>query len=80
MLYMPSADGNMRPHLASASYERGRVSRKARVDINQHIYNLRFRRAAYTAIDLICDYQESLEQLPVVAQVEPGYLGKLLPS
>lgn len=39
-----------------------------------------FRRAAYAAIDAICDHSQSLEQLPVVAQVEPGYLGKLLPK
>ncbi|QRW21306.1 aromatic-L-amino-acid decarboxylase [Rhizoctonia solani] len=31
-----------------------------------------FRRAAYAAVDAICDYQKSLEDLPVVAQVEPG--------
>ncbi|KEP45565.1 aromatic-L-amino-acid decarboxylase [Rhizoctonia solani 123E] len=39
-----------------------------------------FRRAAYAAVDAICDYQKTLEDLPVVAQVEPGYLGKLLPK
>ncbi|KAF8705993.1 Pyridoxal-dependent decarboxylase conserved domain, partial [Rhizoctonia solani] len=31
-----------------------------------------FRRAAYAAVDAICDYQKCLEDLPVVAQVEPG--------
>lgn len=39
-----------------------------------------FRRAAYAAVDAICDYQKTLENLPVVAQVEPGYLGRLLPK
>ncbi|KDN44436.1 hypothetical protein RSAG8_05483, partial [Rhizoctonia solani AG-8 WAC10335] len=39
-----------------------------------------FRRAAYAAVDAICDYQKTLEDLPVIAQVEPGYLGKLLPK
>ncbi|KAF8602719.1 hypothetical protein BDV93DRAFT_533368 [Ceratobasidium sp. AG-I] len=39
-----------------------------------------FRRAAYAAVDSICDYHQSLDQLPVVAQVEPGYLGKALPN
>ncbi|CAE6513415.1 unnamed protein product [Rhizoctonia solani] len=39
-----------------------------------------FRRAAYAAADAICDYQKALEDLPVRAQVEPGYLGKLLPK
>ncbi|PVF98969.1 aromatic-L-amino-acid decarboxylase [Serendipita vermifera] len=39
-----------------------------------------FRKAAYQAIDRICDYYYSLEKRPVVAQVEPGYLAKLLPD
>ncbi|KAG8699549.1 hypothetical protein FRC08_005222 [Ceratobasidium sp. 394] len=39
-----------------------------------------FRRAGYAAIDAICDYHQTLEQRPVVAAVEPGYLGKALPN
>lgn len=39
-----------------------------------------FRKAGYQAIDRICDYYYSLADKPVVAQVEPGYLRKLLPD
>ncbi|KIM30795.1 hypothetical protein M408DRAFT_327769 [Serendipita vermifera MAFF 305830] len=39
-----------------------------------------FRKAAYKAIDDICDYYYSLEKRPVVSKVEPGYLAKLLPD
>ncbi|KAF8304373.1 aromatic-L-amino-acid decarboxylase [Clavulina sp. PMI_390] len=39
-----------------------------------------FRKAAYAAIDHICDYYYSLENLPVSAQVEPGFLIKALPT
>ncbi|KAG8997249.1 hypothetical protein FRB94_007779 [Tulasnella sp. JGI-2019a] len=39
-----------------------------------------FRKAGYEAVDRICDYYESLEKRPVVAQVEPGYLAKLIPD
>ncbi|CCA69032.1 related to aromatic-L-amino-acid decarboxylase [Serendipita indica DSM 11827] len=39
-----------------------------------------FRKAAYQAIDHICDYYYSLEKQSVVSQVEPGYLSKLLPD
>ncbi|KAI0703057.1 pyridoxal phosphate-dependent transferase [Cytidiella melzeri] len=38
-----------------------------------------FRKAGYQAIDRICDYHYSLEQLPVVSQVRPGYLKDLIP-
>lgn len=40
----------------------------------------RFRKAGYAAIDQICDYYKTMEQRPVVSQVEPGYLRKLLPG
>ncbi|KAJ7485831.1 pyridoxal phosphate-dependent transferase [Mycena latifolia] len=40
----------------------------------------KFRKYAHQAIDRICDYYESLESRPVVAQVNPGYLIKSLPS
>lgn len=40
----------------------------------------RFRKAGYQAIDRICDYFYSLEEKPVMSQVEPGYLRKALPS
>ncbi|OBZ66739.1 Tyrosine decarboxylase 1 [Grifola frondosa] len=36
-----------------------------------------FRKAGYQAIDRICDYYYSLQKLPVVAQVQPGYLAKV---
>lgn len=39
----------------------------------------RFRKAGYQAIDRICDYYYSLEERPVIAKVEPGYLKPLLP-
>ncbi|KAL1745769.1 pyridoxal phosphate-dependent transferase [Schizophyllum fasciatum] len=39
-----------------------------------------FRKAGYAAIDHICDYFYSLEEQPVVAAVEPGYLAKLIPA
>ncbi|PPQ98397.1 hypothetical protein CVT24_004076 [Panaeolus cyanescens] len=35
-----------------------------------------FRKAGYQAIDRICDYYYSLQNRPVVPQVEPGYLRK----
>ncbi|KAG8888279.1 hypothetical protein FRB98_008025 [Tulasnella sp. 332] len=39
-----------------------------------------FRKAGYEAVDRICDYYQSLAERPVVAQVEPGYLAKLIPD
>ncbi|KAG8942318.1 hypothetical protein FRC03_003326 [Tulasnella sp. 419] len=42
-----------------------------------------FRKAGYQAIDRLCDYYYSLQgenRPPVLAQVEPGYLGKVLPT
>ncbi|KZV90786.1 hypothetical protein EXIGLDRAFT_837549 [Exidia glandulosa HHB12029] len=39
-----------------------------------------FRKQGYAAIDRICDYYATLEERPVVSQVEPGYLRKLLPE
>ncbi|EJU05861.1 hypothetical protein DACRYDRAFT_75274 [Dacryopinax primogenitus] len=39
-----------------------------------------FRKEGYKAIDAICEYYAGLEQRPVVAQVEPGYLSKLVPN
>ncbi|KDQ18690.1 hypothetical protein BOTBODRAFT_185213 [Botryobasidium botryosum FD-172 SS1] len=40
----------------------------------------KFREAGYAAIDKICDYYGSLETKPVIAQVEPGWLSKALPT
>ncbi|KAI6131246.1 pyridoxal phosphate-dependent transferase [Pisolithus croceorrhizus] len=39
-----------------------------------------FRRAGYEAIDRICDYHSTLQDRPVSARVEPGYLRRALPS
>ncbi|KAF5317274.1 hypothetical protein D9611_004044 [Ephemerocybe angulata] len=39
-----------------------------------------FRKAGYAAIDRICDYFNSLEKLPVVSRVEPGYMKDLVPA
>ncbi|KAL1756735.1 pyridoxal phosphate-dependent transferase [Schizophyllum commune] len=39
-----------------------------------------FRKAGYAAIDQICDHFYSLQEQPVVAAVEPGYLAKLIPG
>ncbi|KAK0537224.1 hypothetical protein OC834_000886 [Tilletia horrida] len=39
-----------------------------------------FRRAGYAAVDAICDYYAKLDELPVQAQVEPGFLKKQLPE
>ncbi|WFC95435.1 hypothetical protein MBRA1_002083 [Malassezia brasiliensis] len=39
-----------------------------------------FRRAAHAAVDRICDYYATIEQLPVAAQVERGYLARALPD
>ncbi|KAI0325736.1 aromatic-L-amino-acid decarboxylase [Cubamyces sp. BRFM 1775] len=39
-----------------------------------------FRKAGYQAIDRICDYFASLQERPVVSQVQPGYLVDALPS
>ncbi|KAN0064853.1 hypothetical protein ACQY0O_001910 [Thecaphora frezii] len=33
-----------------------------------------FRKAGYAAVDKICDYYYSLQNLPVTAQVKPGFL------
>ncbi|KAJ4390763.1 hypothetical protein N0V93_004361 [Gnomoniopsis smithogilvyi] len=38
-----------------------------------------FREAAKASIDHIVDYYENITDLPVVSQVEPGYLRKILP-
>ena len=40
----------------------------------------RFRKHVYKVVDQICDYYARLNDLPVVAQVEPGYLVNDLPS
>ncbi|KAI0822430.1 aromatic-L-amino-acid decarboxylase [Trametes gibbosa] len=39
-----------------------------------------FRKAGYQAIDRICDYYASLQDRPVVSQVQPGYLLDALPT
>ncbi|UZJ52299.1 hypothetical protein CBS101457_001619 [Exobasidium rhododendri] len=39
-----------------------------------------FRKAGHEAIDSICDYYQTLSQRPVMAQVEPGFLGQLIPD
>ncbi|KAJ9475851.1 hypothetical protein PHBOTO_005937 [Pseudozyma hubeiensis] len=39
-----------------------------------------FRRAGYLAVDRICDYYASLSNLPVSAQVSPGFLSQSIPS
>ncbi|KAI9056450.1 aromatic-L-amino-acid decarboxylase [Trametes sanguinea] len=39
-----------------------------------------FRKAGYQAIDRICDYYASLQDRPVVSQVQPGYLVDALPA
>lgn len=39
-----------------------------------------FRKAGYAAIDAICDYYQSMESFPVMAQVEPGFLRNALPE
>ncbi|KAI0634101.1 aromatic-L-amino-acid decarboxylase [Trametes polyzona] len=39
-----------------------------------------FRKAGYQAIDRICDYYASIQDRPVVSQVQPGYLVDALPS
>lgn len=45
-----------------------------------HPLLFRFRKAGYAAIDRICDYYANIESRPVIAQVEPGFLVKLLPD
>ncbi|CAD6887360.1 unnamed protein product [Tilletia laevis] len=39
-----------------------------------------FRRAGYAAVDAICDYYTKLDDLPVQAQVEPGFLKQQIPD
>ncbi|PWN36858.1 PLP-dependent transferase [Meira miltonrushii] len=39
-----------------------------------------FRKAGYGAIDAICEYYNSIESFPVMAQVEPGFLRDSLPE
>lgn len=39
-----------------------------------------FRRAGRQMIDFVADYLENIRQRPVLPDVEPGYLGKLLPD
>jgi hypothetical protein len=39
-----------------------------------------FRKRGYEMIDFICDYKKNIEKQPVISQVEPGYLKKLIPE
>lgn len=39
-----------------------------------------FRKAGHEAIDAICDYYQTLSTRPVMAQVEPGFLSKVIPG
>ncbi|WFD33545.1 cellulase [Malassezia cuniculi] len=39
-----------------------------------------FRQAGYRAIDRICDYFDTLDQRPVAAQVQRGFLAEALPD
>ncbi|WWC87059.1 uncharacterized protein L201_001944 [Kwoniella dendrophila CBS 6074] len=39
-----------------------------------------FRKAGYAAIDSICDYYSNISNVPVKAQVQPGYLIDQLPK
>ncbi|KAI3995751.1 hypothetical protein MKX01_007230 [Papaver californicum] len=41
---------------------------------------LKLRENAHKMVDFIADYYKNLETFPVLSQVEPGYLGKLLPD
>lgn len=38
------------------------------------------REQAHKMVDFIADYYKSIENFPVLSQVQPGYLGKLLPD
>ncbi|CAL0309800.1 unnamed protein product [Lupinus luteus] len=38
------------------------------------------REEAHKMVDFIADYYKSIENFPVLSQVQPGYLGKLLPD
>jgi len=38
-----------------------------------------FRRAAYSVVDLICDYQSSVHEKPVRPSVQPGDIRAALP-
>ncbi|PNX82519.1 tyrosine decarboxylase 1-like protein, partial [Trifolium pratense] len=38
------------------------------------------REQAHKMVDFIADYYKTIENFPVLSQVEPGYLGKLLPD
>ncbi|KAE9595772.1 hypothetical protein Lal_00030764 [Lupinus albus] len=39
-----------------------------------------FKRQGYMMIDFLADYYSDVDKYPVLSQVEPGYLKKLLPS
>ncbi|XP_052477678.1 tyrosine decarboxylase [Gossypium raimondii] len=39
-----------------------------------------FRRQGHMIIDFIADYYQNMEKYPVLSQVQPGYLAKLLPK
>ncbi|MCV5902041.1 aspartate aminotransferase family protein, partial [Escherichia coli] len=39
-----------------------------------------FKRIGYRLIDWIAEYRERVEELPVMAQVEPGFLRSQLPQ
>ncbi|KAL2341511.1 hypothetical protein Fmac_009451 [Flemingia macrophylla] len=39
-----------------------------------------FRRQGHMMIDFLADYYENIAKYPVLSQVEPGYLRKLMPS
>ena len=38
------------------------------------------RRQGHILVDFIADYYQNIEKYPVLSQVEPGYLRKLLPD
>ena len=49
-------------------------------ETNFHMSSQEFRRSGHAVIDWIADYYENIEQYPVLAQVQPGQIRRLLPD
>lgn len=68
---------------ASVASPSSRISRIPRIFASFRIFGAimdreQFRKAGYAAIDRVCDYFESIENDPVMPQIQPGSIAKLI--
>ncbi|KAL5059783.1 hypothetical protein RYX36_031387 [Vicia faba] len=57
------------------------MEQKEENDLNLKPMNAEeLREQAHKMVDFIADYYKTIESFPVLSQVQPGYLGKLLPD